>query len=79
MKYYNIELEKSQEIFEKNFRRFFIMEGYEKLVNQHLGENKNITKEMYKIARTIYRGVKNGRFTLDWALERLATGEVHHD
>lgn len=46
------------------------MEEYTKFLKEYLGENRNVTKDVYKIARTIYRGVSNGRFTLEWALKK---------
>lgn len=55
------------------------MEEYTEFLKEYLGERRNITKDVYKIVRTIYRGVNNGRFTLEWAIEKLNTGRVNHD
>ncbi len=47
------------------------MEEYTECLRECLGERRDIKKSTFKIARTIYRGVRNGRFTLEWALKRL--------
>lgn len=50
------------------------MKEYTETLKQHLVNNRNWTKTMFKIAGTIYRGVTNNRFTLEQGLEKLNEG-----
>ncbi len=50
------------------------MKEYTEALKQHLVNNRNWTKTMFKIAGTIYRGVTNNRFTLEQAEAKLWEG-----
>jgi len=58
---------------------YYSMEEYTELAGKYLVNNKNITKDIFKIVKTIYKGVRKGRFTLEWALKRLNAGETNRD
>jgi hypothetical protein len=47
------------------------MKEYTEALKQHLVNNRNWTKTMFKITGTIYRGVTNNRFTLEQGMEKL--------
>lgn len=47
------------------------MEEYTEFLKEYLGERRNIAKNVFNIVGRIYRGVTNGRFTLEEALTYL--------
>jgi len=47
------------------------MEKYVELLKNYLNGKRDYTKTMFKIMATIYRGVNNGRFTLDDGLKAM--------
>lgn len=46
------------------------MEEYMKSFKEYIGEQRNFTKTMFKIAGTLYRGVTNNRFTMEQGLKK---------
>lgn len=47
------------------------MEKYTEMLKEHIGENRKITKTMFKILGTIIRGVNKGRITYEQGLQAL--------
>ena len=47
------------------------MEEYLKLLQECLAGKRYLTKTMFKISATIYRGVKNGRFSYDDGMKAI--------
>lgn len=47
------------------------MEKYTEILRGYLGTDRKCTKVVFKLAGRIYRGVNNGRFTLNEILESL--------
>lgn len=47
------------------------MEELTEKLRKDLGNKRDLSKKIFKMAGSIHRGVKNGRFNLDKALEVL--------
>lgn len=47
------------------------MEEYTEFLRGYLEKRRNITKNVFKIAGSIYRGVKNSRFIVEEELAHL--------
>lgn len=50
------------------------MEEYTEVIKEYLGSRRNIKKQVFEIARWIYRGVNNNRFTFEQAEAKLLEG-----
>ncbi len=47
------------------------MKEYTEILKGYLGSRRDVSKEVFKIAGRIYRGVNNDRFTIEEALQKL--------
>lgn len=47
------------------------MEEYVDSLKEYLGSRRNLTKKVYVIVGTLYRGVTRGRFTYEQGLNKL--------
>lgn len=60
----------------KDERRCDLMEGYVELTKQYLAGRRNISKKVFKLVGTIFRGINNNRFTFEEVEKELFGREI---
>lgn len=50
------------------------MEEYTELIREYLGNRRDIKKQVFKLARWLYRGVSKNRFTFEQGMAKIMEG-----